>query len=243
MHIFCHLELVIERSRNDTKNLKEVVFFIVIIYFCLMCILTNKLEFPPVTEANKYGMVAFGGDLSPERLLLAYQSGIFPWYSQDEPIVWYSPDPRMVLFPEKLKISKSMKQLMKKGTFKVTFNTAFSQVIANCKTINREAQGETGTWITDEMEEAYNKLHEFGIAKSVEVWKDDKLVGGLYGLEVNTVFCGESMFSKVSNASKLAFIHLVKTNNYKLIDCQIYNNHLASLGAEEISRKEFLEYL
>lgn len=212
-------------------------------YFCLMHILTNKLEFPPVTEANKYGMVALGGDLSPERLLLAYKSGIFPWYSQGEPIVWYSPDPRMVLFPDRLKISKSMRQLMKKDTFKVTFNTNFSQVIANCKTVNREAQWETGTWITDEMEYAYNKLHELGIAKSVEVWKGDELVGGLYGLEINSIFCGESMFSKVSNASKVAFIHLVQINKYNLIDCQIYNDHLASLGAEEISRTEFLEYL
>lgn len=208
-----------------------------------MRILTDKLEFPPVTEANKYGMVAFGGDLSSERLLLAYQSGIFPWYSQGEPIVWYSPNPRMVLFPDKLKVSKSMRQLMKKNTFKVTFNTAFSQVIANCKAINREAQGETGTWITDEMEEAYNKLHELGVAKSVEVWKGDELVGGLYGLEINSIFCGESMFSKMSNASKVAFIHLVQTKKYKLIDCQIYNDHLASLGAEEISREEFLEFL
>jgi leucyl/phenylalanyl-tRNA--protein transferase len=212
-------------------------------YFYKMQILTKKIEFPQVEQANKYGMVAVGGDLSPERLLLAYQSGIFPWYSEDEPIVWYSPDPRMVLFPDKLKVSKSMRQLLKKGIFKVTVNAAFSEVIANCKKINREAQGETGTWITDEMEDAYNKLHKLGIAKSVEVWQDDILVGGLYGLEINSIFCGESMFSKVSNASKVAFVHLVEGNTYKLIDCQVYNNHLASLGAEEISRNEFLVFL
>ena len=208
-----------------------------------MQILTDKIEFPSVETANQYGMVAVGGDLSPERLLLAYKSGIFPWYSEDEPIVWYSPNPRMVLFPEKLKVSKSMRQLLKKDVFKVTFNQAFQEVISNCKTVNRSAQGETGTWITDEMKEAYIKLHELGIAKSIEVWKDDVLVGGLYGLEINDIFCGESMFSYVSNASKIAFVHLIKNHNYKLIDCQVYNPHLESLGAEEISRSKFLRVL
>ena len=208
-----------------------------------MQILTDKIEFPSVETANQYGMVAVGGDLSPERLLLAYKSGIFPWYSEDEPIVWYSPNPRMVLFPEKLKVSKSMRQLLKKDVFKVTFNQAFSAVISNCKTVNRSAQGETGTWITDEMKEAYIKLHELGIAKSIEVWQDDVLVGGLYGLEINDIFCGESMFSYVSNASKIAFVHLIKNHNYKLIDCQVYNPHLESLGAEEISRSKFLRVL
>ncbi|MFT4684815.1 MAG: leucyl/phenylalanyl-tRNA--protein transferase [Flavobacteriales bacterium] len=208
-----------------------------------MQILTEKLEFPPVVQANTYGMVAVGGDLSPERLLLAYKSGIFPWYSKGEPIAWYSPDPRMVLFPDKLKVSKSMRKILRKGDFKVTVNQAFAKVIANCKNTNREAQGEFGTWITDKMEAAYNKLYELGIAKSVEVWKGDDLVGGLYGLEINAIFCGESMFSNVSNASKVAFIHLVESNTYKLVDCQVYNNHLASLGAKEISRTAFLEYL
>ena len=212
-------------------------------YFYNMQILTDKIEFPSVETAKQYGMVAVGGDLSPERLLLAYKSGIFPWYSEDEPIVWYSPNPRMVLFPEKLKVSKSMRQLLKKDVFKVTFNQAFQEVISNCKTVNRSAQGETGTWITDEMKEAYIKLHELGIAKSVEVWQDDVLVGGLYGLEINDFFCGESMFSYVSNASKTAFVHLIKNNNYKLIDCQVYNPHLESLGAEEVSREEFLKLL
>lgn len=208
-----------------------------------MQFLSDKIEFPPVTEANKFGMVAVGGDLSPERLLLAYKNGIFPWYSEGEPIVWYSPNPRMVLFPGQLKISKSTRQVLKKNIFKVTFNKAFEEVISNCKTINRTAQGESGTWITDEMKDAYIKLHKLGIATSVEVWLDDKLVGGLYGLEINNIFCGESMFSNISNASKIAFIHLVQTKKYKLIDCQMYNNHLASLGAEEIDRKEFLKYL
>ena len=205
-----------------------------------MQFLTHKIEFPPVDQANQHGMLAIGGDLSIERLQLAYKSGIFPWYSEGEPIIWYSPDPRMVLFPEKLRISKSMRQVLKKGIFKVTFNEAFEEVIINCKYVNREAQGEYGTWITDEMKEAYTELHNKGIAKSVEVWQNDELVGGLYGVEVGTIFCGESMFSKVSNASKVAFIYLIQTNKYNLIDCQVYNPHLASLGADEISREEFL---
>ncbi len=216
-----------------------------------MHILSNKIEFPSVTEANQYGMLAVGGDLSAERLLLAYKSGIFPWYSDGEPIVWYSPNPRMVLFPDNLKITKSMRQILRKGIFKVTYNQAFEEVINNCKTINRQAQGETGTWITDEMKTAYIKLHKLGIAKSVEVWQPFdsaqdgkyKLVGGLYGLEINAIFCGESMFSKVSNASKVAFISLVKNYNYNIIDCQVYNPHLASLGAEEIPRELFLKIL
>ncbi|WP_457617430.1 leucyl/phenylalanyl-tRNA--protein transferase [Lutibacter sp.] len=211
-----------------------------------MYFLSEELFFPPVTTANEYGIVAIGGDLSTERLLLAYKSGIFPWYTTEEPIVWYSPNPRMVLFPEKLKVSKSMRQVLRKEIFKVTFNTAFKEVIYNCKTIDRNAQGETGTWITNEMEKAYIKLYEKGIAKSVEVWKNDELVGGLYGVDLKSVFCGESMFSKVSNASKVAFIYLVqklKKENYKLVDCQVYNKHLASLGAEEIPRNEFLNFL
>jgi leucyl/phenylalanyl-tRNA--protein transferase len=210
-----------------------------------MYILSDKISFPPVTLASPEGVVAIGGDLSVERLLLAYKSGIFPWYNEGEPIIWYSPNQRMVLFPKKLKVSKSMRQLIRKGAFKVTYNTCFNEVIANCKTINRKDQ-EGGTWITTEMQQAYTKLHELGLAKSVEVWLDEKLVGGLYGIDLGSVFCGESMFSKVSNASKIAFIYLVeklKTENYKILDCQVYNNHLASLGAEEISRTEFISYL
>ncbi len=206
-----------------------------------MYFLTDKIEFPSVEDTNKHGVLAIGGDLSTERLLLAYRSGIFPWYSDSEPIVWYSPEKRMVLFPEDLKISKSMLQILKKDIFKVTFNQAFEEVIFNCKNINRK--DEFGTWITDEMQEAYIKLHKLGIAKSIEVWKGDELVGGLYGLEIGNIFCGESMFSKESNASKVAFINLVNQNKYQLIDCQMYNNHLSSLGAKEIDRAEFLKYL
>ncbi|MCF6181390.1 leucyl/phenylalanyl-tRNA--protein transferase [Lutibacter sp.] len=217
-----------------------------------MFLLSDELDFPPVHFADKNGALAIGGDLSVERLFLAYKSGIFPWYNQGEPIIWYSPNPRMVLFPKDLKISKSMKQVINKGDFKVTFNQNFEEVIYNCKHIFRAAdQGET--WITDEMEQAYINLHKKGIAKSVEVWQhfdsaqcDKKLVGGLYGIDLGTIFCGESMFSKVSNASKLAFIYLVQKlekENYKLIDCQVYNHHLANLGADEISRDEFLKVL
>jgi len=210
-----------------------------------MFLLTDKLVFPAVELADKNGVLAIGGDLSVERLLLAYKSGIFPWYNQGEPIIWYSPDPRMILFPKNLKISKSMRQIIRKQEFTITFNQNFEEVIFNCKHIFRAAdQGQT--WITDKMEEAYIKLHKKGIAKSVEVWLENELVGGLYGIDLGTVFCGESMFSKVSNASKLAFIYLtqkLEKENYTLIDCQVYNNHLASLGADEISREEFLKYL
>ena len=209
-----------------------------------MIFLGKELVFPDVELASPEGIVAVGGDLSPERLLLAYQSGIFPWYNEGEPIIWYSPDPRMVLFPNKLKISKSMHQIFRKDVFQITFNQNFKEVISQCKITNRKDQ--EGTWITDEMQKAYLELHKLGIAKSVEVWQNDELIGGLYGIELGTVFCGESMFSKVSNASKVAFIHLtqkLKKENYKLIDCQVYTDHLASLGAEEIPRKKFIKIL
>jgi len=209
-----------------------------------MFLLSKDLVFPPVNLADKNGLLAIGGDLSAERLLLAYKSGIFPWYNPEEPIIWYSPDPRMVLFPKNLKISKSMKQIIRKNQFRATFNQNFSEVISNCKNSYREGQG--GTWITEEMEQAYINLHHLGVAKSVEVWEGNALVGGLYGIDLGHVFCGESMFSKVSNASKFAFIYLVQKlekDHYKLIDCQVYNEHLASLGADEISRETFLTYL
>lgn len=209
-----------------------------------MYLLTDDIVFPPVHLADNNGLLAIGGDLSVERLKLAYTTGIFPWYNEGEPIIWYSPNPRMVLFPDKLKVSKSMKQIIRKNEFIITFNQNFAEVISNCKTVDRGDQ--FGTWITDEMQQAYIKLHQLGIAKSVEVWKNNELVGGLYGIDLGTVFCGESMFSKASNTSKLAFIYLVeklKKENYSLIDCQIYNDHLASLGAEEITRTEFLKYL
>ena len=208
-----------------------------------MVVLGKGILFPNVETANVDGVIAIGGDLSSERLLLAYESGIFPWYNEGEPIIWYSPDPRMVLFPNRLKISKSMRSVLRKENFNITFNQNFEEVIANCKTINRK---DHGTWITNKMQKAYIKLHKIGIAKSVEVWQDKKLVGGLYGIDIGTIFCGESMFSKVSNTSKLAFIYLTQKcekENYKLIDCQVYNKHLASLGAEEISRKEFVKML
>jgi leucyl/phenylalanyl-tRNA--protein transferase len=207
-------------------------------------LLPKEIIFPPVHLADENGILAIGGDLSVERLLLAYKSGIFPWYNEGEPIIWYSPKERMVLFPKELKISKSMRQLIKKDKFKITFNQNFAEVILNCKNIYREGQG--GTWITDEMQEAYLKLHKLGFAKSVEVWIENELVGGLYGIDLGRIFCGESMFSKISNTSKLAFIYLVQKlekENYKLLDCQVYNTHLESLGAVEISRKEFLKYL
>lgn len=211
-----------------------------------MKFLTPHDDFPPVDTANAIGLLAFGGDLSPKRLMQAYSRGIFPWYDSSQPVLWWSPDPRMVLFPENLKISKSMKQLLKKGVFEVTFNKNFKEVIANCAAMKRE--GQAGTWITKEMQEAYLKMHELGWAESIEVWQDEQLVGGIYGiyLREQKVFCGESMFTKVSNASKYGFIKMVEDlidRGVRLIDCQVYTEHLASLGAEEIPRKRFLEYL
>jgi len=209
-----------------------------------MIFLSDKLWFPSVETSSPEGVIAFGGDLSVERLLLAYKSGIFPWYNQGEPIIWYAPEQRMVLFPSELKVSKSTKKLLRKEVFEVTFNQNFEEVIKQCKIISRN--GQAGTWITDEMEQAYLQLHKFGHAKSVEVWLNDELVGGLYGVDLGSVFCGESMFSKVSNASKIAFIYLVeklRKEQYKIVDCQVYNDYLASFGAKEIPRAEFLKYL
>jgi leucyl/phenylalanyl-tRNA--protein transferase len=204
--------------------------------------LSQDIWFPDVTEATSDGLLAIGGDLSVNRLILAYKSGIFPWYSEGEPILWWSPDPRFVLFPDKLKVSKSMKQILRHGEYTVTINKAFDQVISECSKIKRGKQ--EGTWITDSMIEAYKKLHELGYAKSVEVWKEDVLIAGLYGVDLgNGIFCGESMFTKKSNASKIGFITLIQNTNYKLIDCQVYTRHLESLGAEDISRESFLEYL
>ena len=204
--------------------------------------LNETIEFPPLTEANLEGLLAVGGDLSPERLLFAYQNGIFPWYESDQPILWWAPDPRFVLYPHKLKVSKSTKQILKNQSFEITVNRNFKEVIQACAKVKREAQ--SGTWITDKMIETYCELHQRGIAKSVEVWQNKKLVGGLYGVELNdTIFCGESMFSYVSNASKIGFTSFVQNSKYKLIDCQLHTNHLESLGAEPISRIEFMKYL
>ena len=202
--------------------------------------LEKKLYFPPANLAEHDGLLAIGGDLSPERLLLAYKQGIFPWY-EGEYILWWSPDPRFVLFPGELKISKSMRALLKKNAFDFTINNAFDKVIHHCKNIKRP--GQRGTWITDEVEAAYMRMHELGYGVSAETWKDGILVGGAYGLKIGKIFFGESMFSKINNASKYAFIQLVqdlKQNGVELIDCQVYTEHLESLGAKMISRKEFI---
>lgn len=201
----------------------------------------TDIWFPKPELAEDDGLLAMGGDLSPERLMLAYHHGIFPWYSDESPILWYSPHERYVLFPEKLKVSSSMAKVIKSGHFKITFDLAFEEVIEACATISR--QGEKGTWITTEMKNAYIDLHGLGHAHSVEVWEKNNLVGGLYGVAVNNVFCGESMFSKVSNASKAALIGLCNNTSFVMIDCQLYTQHLESLGAEMISRTEYLKYL
>ena len=206
-------------------------------------VLNKELSFPPVETAEPDGLLAIGGDLSEKRLLLAYKKGIFPWYSGDH-ILWWCPDPRFVLFPEELKVSKSMKQLLKKNEFEFSVNKDFEQVINSCKTITRK--GQEGTWITDEVKKAYTLLHKKGFAHSVEVWKDGKLAGGLYGIRLGKVFFGESMFSKESNASKYAFINYVqhlRSEGVQLIDCQVYTEHLESLGARMIPRKEFIKLI
>lgn len=206
--------------------------------------LSSEHIFPSALSANNDGIVAIGGDLDPKRILQAYKQGIFPWFESDDYLVWWSPDPRMVLFPAKLKISKSTKKILKDGSFNVTFNQSFDQVVECCASVKRF--GQNGTWITEGLKKAYNLLHKEGHAFSVEVWKDFELVGGLYGIDLGDVFCGESMFSKENNASKIGFIYLIKEltkNGYKLIDCQVPSAHLKSLGAEEISREQFLNFL
>lgn len=204
--------------------------------------LTQDIKFPDVIEATEDGLLAIGGDLSEARLIQAYKQGIFPWFNEGEPLLWWSPNPRFVLFPEKLKVSKSMKQVLKNKGYVVTVNKDFRAVITACSKAKRA--GQAGTWITNDMIEAYVKLHDLGYAKSVEVWDKGKLIGGFYGIDLNNgVFCGESMFAKISNASKVAFITFIQNTHYKLIDCQVYTSHLESLGAEDISRNLFLEYL
>lgn len=206
--------------------------------------LDERLEFPPVEHANSEGLLAVGGDLAPERLLLAYQRGIFPWFNKDSLILWWSPDPRMVLFPDKFKVSKSLRRFLNSERFSVTLNKNFDAVINHCSSVRRGEQ--QGTWITAEMKQAYIKLNELGIAISYEVWEGKDLVGGLYGLNLGHIFCGESMFSLVSNASKVALAALVKDLKNKgcqLIDCQLYTAHLESLGAEEISRERYMKIL
>jgi leucyl/phenylalanyl-tRNA--protein transferase len=199
------------------------------------------IMFPDPALADDDGLLAIGGDLSEERLKLAYSNGIFPWYSEGEAILWYSPHERCVIFPERIKVSNSMEQVFKRNLFAITMDRDFESVILNCAGIPRKDQD--GTWITGDMQQAYINLHEKGIARSVEIWKEDKLVGGLYGLHVNDVFCGESMFSLEPNASKAALIWLCTAGNFTLIDCQLPNPHLISMGAEMISREKYIRIL
>ena len=206
--------------------------------------LQKEIVFPHPSLAEKDGLLAIGGDLSIERLILAYTYGIFPWYNPGDPVLWWSPDPRCVLFPEKFKVSKSLKKIISKNFFKVKFDNKFREVIINCSCVNRK--GQKGTWITNDMIEAYYNLYESGFAHSVEVYIEDNLVGGLYGVSIGKVFFGESMFSKVPNASKVALYFLVeklKTQKYNIIDVQQTTLHLLSLGAEEICREEFQKIL
>ncbi len=205
--------------------------------------LPDEILFPPVDRAVKSGLLAIGGDLSPERLLAAYREGIFPWYADGEPILWWSPDPRFVLLPDELRISRSMRQFLKKGLVRITFDQNFPAVIAACQ---KPRPSQDGTWITEEMQEAYCTLHELGYAHSVEVWQDGALAGGLYGVSLGHTFFGESMFSTLPNASKAALITLVRHLRkwgFDLIDCQVETAHLASLGARPIPRREFRERL
>lgn len=209
-----------------------------------MYLLDNDIWFPdPNLYHPESGIVAVGGDLSTERLSLAYSLGIFPWYNEGEEILWWCPDPRFVLFPNELKVSKSMKKILRDQIFDFTENQCFEEVIRNCSEIKRK--GQDGTWIIEEMIEAYLKLHKIGKAKSIEVWQNGTLVGGFYGIDLGHIFCGESMFSRVSNASKAGFINFVLKNQdkHQLIDCQVYSEYLESLGAREIPKNEFLEIL
>lgn len=207
-------------------------------------LLTDDLIFPPVHLATPEGLLAVGGDLSPERLLLAYQCGIFPWYSEDEPILWWSPDPRLVLYPEELKISRSLIKTIRSGRYKVTMDTSFLQVIQSCGRTRVETG--QGTWITTEMETAYTRLHRLGYAHSVEIWYRDELVGGLYGVSLGRCFFGESMFSTMSDSSKVALVALrdyLQKHQFDFIDCQMPTDHLIRLGARKISRDDFISEL
>ncbi|MCE9614696.1 MAG: leucyl/phenylalanyl-tRNA--protein transferase [Lentisphaerae bacterium] len=206
--------------------------------------LNRDVAFPPVTEAEPDGLLAVGGDLSPARLLLAYRSGIFPWYEAGVPIFWWSPDPRYVLFPHDLKVSSSLGRVVRNGPFTVTFDRDFAAVMSHCGRVPRKDQ--EGTWITPEMEAAYGELHRLGHAHSVEVWHDERLVGGLYGVELGRVYFGESMFMLEPNASKVGFVRLVEAlvaRGCTLIDCQVHTAHLERFGACYLPRAEFLKRL
>ncbi|HDP79258.1 MAG TPA: leucyl/phenylalanyl-tRNA--protein transferase [Spirochaetes bacterium] len=205
--------------------------------------LRDEILFPPVELAAESGILAVGGDLSPQRLLEAYRRGIFPWYSEDDPIIWWSPDPRFVLFPEEMKVSRTMRQVLRRGLFRISFDTAFRAVVEGCRS-GREKQ--PGTWITDDMADAYGKLHDLGYAHSVEAWRGDDLAGGLYGISLGRCFFGESMFYTVSNASKAAFIVMVRAlmeRDFALVDCQVHTAHLESLGARFIGRERYVSLL
>jgi leucyl/phenylalanyl-tRNA--protein transferase len=206
--------------------------------------LPDELIFPPPLLASKEGLLAVGGDLSLKRLLLAYRLGIFPWYSEGEPILWWSPDPRLVLYPDELKVSRSLNKVIRKATFKVTMDCAFEKVIAECARVRVENQ--EGTWIVSEMAQAYCRLHEAGYAHSVETWMNGRLAGGLYGVSLGKCFFGESMFTRITNASKVALVALVnwvKDLDFAFIDCQIATSHLIRFGAREISRVRYLDEL
>lgn len=202
----------------------------------------NSYIFPDPNYANDKGIIAYGGDLNPNRIMTAYLNGIFPWYNESDPILWWSPNPRCILQLDELKISKSLKKTINKNIFEIKFDTNFRNVMIECKKI-REGIDKKGTWISNEIIDAYTKLHEIGFAHSFEAYYEGELVGGGYGINIGNIFCGESMFAKRTDASKVAFFHLVqrlKENGFKMIDCQIPSNHLQSLGAKTITRKEFL---
>jgi leucyl/phenylalanyl-tRNA--protein transferase len=201
----------------------------------------TDLTFPDPALAHQDGTLAIGGDLSVERLMLGYEKGIFPWFGPSDPILWTSPHRRCVIYPAQIRISKSMRQVLKSNIFTITANKAFAQVIAHCANIPRD--GEYGTWITGSMQEAYIALHNRGFAHSIEVWQNGTLVGGLYGVKIKNVFCGESMFSRVSNASKTALIYVCQEMGFDLIDCQMYTEHLMSMGARMIDREDYLKIL
>lgn len=203
----------------------------------------NEISFPdPELMDSESGLLAVGGDLSPERLLFAYQIGLFPWYNEGEEILWWCPNPRFVLFPDEVRISKSMKKILRDEVFTFTENKCFREVMLHCK--NAYRKGQDGTWISDELIDSFTKLHEHGFAKSFEVWQNEELVGGFYGVQIGNVFCGESMFAKVSNASKAGFLNFIlKNKDLELIDCQIHSEHLESLGARMIPKLEYLNIL